>query len=164
MPIVSNTSPLLNLAIIEHLHLLQQQFTTILAPNAVYDELQLHTSRPGTELLKAAFADGWLQRAAVSNVHLVHSLRLDLDVGESEAIALALEHNASHVLLDESDGRSTAKSLGLQPIGVLGILLRAKIMGHIVTVKPLLLRLRTEAGFFVAPHLETSVLLSANEE
>ncbi|MCB8945878.1 MAG: DUF3368 domain-containing protein [Ardenticatenaceae bacterium] len=164
MPIVSNTSPLLNLAIIEHLHLLQQQFPTILTPHAVYDELQLNSARPGTEQLKAAFADGWLQRTAVTNVHLVHSLRLELDGGESEAIALALECNASYILLDESDGRSAAKLLGLQPIGVLGILLRAKTLGQIVAVKPLLLRLRTEAGFFIAPQLETSVLLSVNED
>lgn len=58
MPIVSNTSPLLNLAIIEHLHLLRQQFPTILTPEAVYEELQLNTVRPGTELLKAALAKG----------------------------------------------------------------------------------------------------------
>lgn len=69
-----------------------------------------------------------------------------------------------HILLDESDGRSAAKLLGLQPIGVIGILLRAKTLGHVVAVKPLLLRLRTEAGFFIASHLEISVLQSANED
>ena len=38
MPIVSNTSPLLNLAIIDHLFLLPQQFGQVLIPQAVLAE------------------------------------------------------------------------------------------------------------------------------
>ena len=91
MPIISNTSPLLNLAIIGHLNLLRQQFTTILTPTAVHAELQLDTIRSGTDALRAAFADDWLQLSTVTNLHLVQSLRLDLDAGESEAIALAFD-------------------------------------------------------------------------
>jgi len=51
---------------------------------------------------------------------------LELDAGESATIALALELGASRILLDETDGRTVAKALGLRPIGVLGVLLRAK--------------------------------------
>lgn len=41
MPVVSNTSPILNLAIVNQLILLDQQFGKILIPNAVLDELKI---------------------------------------------------------------------------------------------------------------------------
>jgi uncharacterized protein len=41
MPVVSNTSPILNLAIVNQLVLLRRQFGEILIPNTVLDELKL---------------------------------------------------------------------------------------------------------------------------
>jgi predicted nucleic acid-binding protein len=51
---------------------------------------------------------------------------LELDQGEAAAIALALELEHRQILMDERDGRAKAKALGLQPVGVRGVLLRAK--------------------------------------
>lgn len=44
-------------------------------------------------------------------------LRRDLDKGESEAIALALQAGAGWILMDERDGRRIGKSLGLRVTG-----------------------------------------------
>jgi hypothetical protein len=163
MPVVSNTSPLLNLAIVDQLHLLRQQFPEVITPAAVRGELQLDTSRPGAAALRAAFAAGWLQEAPITNMHLAQSLRLDLDNGEAEAIALALEKNATHILLDERDARTAARLLGLRPVGVLGIVLLAKERGDLQAVQPVIDRLRNEAGFFIAGPLATRVLEAAGE-
>jgi len=57
----------------------------------------------------------------------VKVLRRELDKGESEAIALALQAQADWTLLDEKEGRRVAKSLGLRVTGVLGILLCARL-------------------------------------
>lgn len=53
---ISNTSPLLNLAIIGELHLVRQQLGRVLIPPAVLDELQLEADRLGTAPLRDALA------------------------------------------------------------------------------------------------------------
>ena len=49
-----------------------------------------------------------------------------MDVGESAAIALAIERKANLLLLDETDARNLAEFYNLAKTGVLGILMRAK--------------------------------------
>lgn len=87
----------------------------------------------------------------------------DLDACESEALSLALELHASAVLVDEAAGRNAAKALHVTSIGIAGILLRAKERGLIPAVRPLLVRLREEAGFWLSPKFETEVLRLAGE-
>lgn len=88
---------------------------------------------------------------------------LELDQGEAAAIALALECNITRIIIDEADGRATAKALGLQPIGILGILLRAKHEGKLESVKSEMQKLRHEAGFFIAESLFQRILTEAGE-
>jgi len=54
MPVISNTSPLLNLAIVDHLFLLPQQFGQIIIPEAVLAELKINDDLPGSSVLKTA--------------------------------------------------------------------------------------------------------------
>ncbi|OBQ45499.1 MAG: nucleic acid-binding protein, partial [Aphanizomenon flos-aquae WA102] len=54
MPVISNTSPLLNLAIIDQLDLLRQQFGEILIPKAVLEELRVEEILPGSDHLREA--------------------------------------------------------------------------------------------------------------
>lgn len=69
---------------------------------------------------------------------------LDLDKGEAEAIVLATEIAADLIILDESLGRFHAKHIGLKVTGTIGMLLKAKELGYITEIKPLLLELRTK--------------------
>lgn len=114
MPVVSNTSPILNLAIINQLILLQQQFGEILIPSAVLDELKISEERPGSQAIREAISAGWIQSREVTNEPLAQLLKQTLDKAESEAIALAIELKADWTLLDEREGRKVAKSLGLE--------------------------------------------------
>jgi len=57
---VSNTSPILNLAIVDQLVLLRQQFGEILIPNAVLDELKVSEERPGSPVIREAISSGWI--------------------------------------------------------------------------------------------------------
>jgi hypothetical protein len=68
---VSNTSPILNLAIIEHLNLLPQQFKEVWVPNGVLEELRLDEDLPGSSIIRQALADGWLKVKPIENAAFV---------------------------------------------------------------------------------------------
>lgn len=67
------------------------------------------------------------------------------------------------MLIDEAVGRAVAVELGLTPIGVLGILVRAKRSGQLAAVAPVIHALRARAHFHVAPDLMLEVLRLAGE-
>lgn len=161
MIIVSDTSPINNLAAINHLHLLHQLYGTVLIPEAVYRELT-DPNFPVAGATEVQTFD-WIQTRTVSDRTLVEALSNELDVGEVEAIALAVEIQADQVLIDERRGRLVATRLNLRCTGILGILVEAKSQGLIAEVKPLLDALVNEAGFWVAEPLRNSVLQLVNE-
>ena len=72
-----------------------------------------------------------------------------LDIGERDAIALALELKASRIVIDESKGRKAAKSHGLSVIGTLGILEQANLLG-LVDLESAIGRLRA-TSFYIDP-------------
>ena len=164
MRVVSNTSPIWNLASIEHLDLLRDQFSEVLIPHEVWQELQAGHEYPEVARIQRAIDARRITVATLSNPYLRQSLMLVLDYGESAAIALALELGVRRILIDETDGRTTAKSMGLHPIGILGVLLRAKDAGKIASVTQEMIRLRHEAGFFIAESLFQRVRELAGEK
>lgn len=105
----------------------------------------------------------WVTVTQCSDRMLVSRLLQHLDPGEAEAIALAVELRADRILIDESEGRRIAAENALRPVGVLGVLLRAKREGLLATIGPEMLRLRDEAGFFIHPQLFREVLELAGE-
>ena len=105
----------------------------------------------------------WIETLAVGNRTLVEALSNELDIGEAEAIALAVEVQSTQVLIDERLGRLVAARLNLRYTGILGILVEAKSQGLISEVKPLLDALVNEARFWVAKPLYNSVLQLVNE-
>ncbi len=163
MPTVSNTSPISNLAWIGRLNLLLDQFHEVWIPGAVETELQNVPEPTVRKAVDEARHAGWLKSRAVSDAALVSLLTVELHPGEAEAIALALEMKAGRLLIDEREGRSMARQLGLALTGVLGVLLRAKKKGQIKAVKPEIDALRSRARFFIAPGLEAAILKEARE-
>ena len=135
MPVVSDTSPILGLTAIGHLELLHQQFGAVLISSAVLAELKTESDFRGTILIRKALKDGWLGSCEVQNIHLVQSLAFELDPGEAQAIALAIELGVQILIMDEYDGRAKSRAFGLRAVGILGILLRAKKEGQIESLK-----------------------------
>jgi predicted nucleic acid-binding protein len=68
----------------------------------------------------------WIKKVAVKDRLAVDVLLDELDLGEAETIVLARELNADWVLMDERKGRRKVAELGIQKIGTIGILLKAK--------------------------------------
>jgi uncharacterized protein len=159
--VVSDTSPINNLAAINQLHLLQQLYGTVLIPEAVYQEL----TDPDFPVAGAKEVQTftWIQIRAIEDRTMLKALSSELDPGEAEAIVLALEMKAEQVLIDERRGRMIAARLNLHYTGILGVLVEAKSQGFISTVEPLLDDLINKAGFWVAEPLYKSVLRLVNE-
>jgi len=158
MPVVSNTSPILNLAIIGELSLLRDQFGEILIPRAVLEELRVEENLPGSKNVRDAIKAGWIRIETVKQDPLVRAMQRDLDKGEAEAIALAMQVNARWVLMDERDGRKAARSMKLKVVGVLGILLKARHEGRLMSLEQAMDKLRDKAGFYIREDLYSEIM------
>lgn len=161
MTVVTDTSVVLNLCVIEQQEVLPRLFGDVLAPTEVVFEFQ----RLATEdaRFQGLVFPCFIQIAAP--VQLLPSLAAArrLQAGEIAALSLAVERHADAVLLDERAGRAAAVSLGLRPVGLLGILLEAKDSAMIPALAPLLDRLEHVADFWIGASLRASVLRDAGE-
>lgn len=160
MTVICNATPLINFAAINRLDILEAVFGKILIPQAVYDETTV-AGFPGSEFVLQAITLSWLQIRSVSTI--APSIASELDNGEQQAIALALETGEQRILLDEREARQVAQSLGLQVIGTLGILLLAKNRKTITRVQPLLDAMIDTAQYWVSRPLYEQVLRQAKE-
>jgi predicted nucleic acid-binding protein len=158
-PIVADSSPLIALARINRLDLLEQLFGQIIIPPTVVHELTLKGRRKkGVAALRAA---PWIVVRDLTSAHSLGIVSATLDAGERAAIALA--HEQGHPLLvDELAGRREADRLGLEVYGTLAVLLEAKVKGLIPAVKPLLDALQGE-DFWLSPTLIHDTLRQAHE-
>ena len=154
MIVVSDASPLIALDAIGHLDLLVRLYERLVIPPEIFQEV-------GTMLIQQA---DWLSVIPTSNLQKVEEIQLTgLDRGEAAAIALALDLNASLLLIDERKGRQVAHNLGLQVVGTLGILIEAKFSGHIEHVKSILDLMIESVGFRISEDLYRTVLEQCNE-
>ena len=75
---------------------------------------------------------------------------------------LAQEQEADQEILDDNAAKKTAKYLGLNVTGTLGVLVKAKRRGIIEEVRPLLSDMRKN-GFYVSSAAERMILDQAGE-
>jgi hypothetical protein len=162
--VVSDTSPITNLAAINQLNLLQRLYTHLVIPTAVYNEMvRVDKLVPGAVEVQTL---PWIQTQAIAasqQVKMLQESEENIDLGEAEAIILALELKADLLLMDERRGRAVAMRYGLQVTGLLGVLLQAKGNRLIPAVKPLMERLIEQADFRVSNQLYATILEFAGE-
>ncbi len=135
--IIADSSPLISLALIGNLSILEQLYQEISVPTAVYDEV-VRSDKPCSRELKQ-FLNGKTKH--VKNTMAVDILLSDIGAGEAEAIVLALEQQPAIILIDDLKARKLAKMKGLHIIGTMGILLEAKQEGLITEIKPFIAEL-----------------------
>jgi predicted nucleic acid-binding protein len=164
MLVVSNTSPLSNLAIIGRLHLLRDRYKAITIPSKVQEELEALRHPEGRSLIRDALDASWLLVESLPKSIDLSSYLERADPGECEAIALAELRNADKILLDDRAGRELARERGLKVVGVLGELLHAKQAGRILSVREEMEKLQTEARFFIRADLMALILAEAGEK
>jgi uncharacterized protein len=154
--IVSDTSILSGLLLINRIELLGDIYSEVIIPQVVLNEL-LVLKDFGYEVETIQKAT-WLKIADPSDKVLVEKLESVLDAGESAAIALSLELKPDFLAIDEKKGRELAESIGIPVIGLIGILVVAKKLKLVERVKPILDELREKAGFRISQKLYALVL------
>jgi predicted nucleic acid-binding protein len=145
--VVVDSACLIGLERIGRLDVLPALFDPILIPPEVAREF-------GTTL-------SWLRIEAPANLLLLSALKMLVDDGEAEAIALAGERGYK-IVLDDRQARLVGSNLGLTVIGTLGVLVKAKRGGVISALKPLLDDLEVN-GFYLSSALKEEALRLAGE-
>ena len=104
----------------------------------------------------------WVEIATVTDKYRQQLLEMQIDRGESSAIALALETPNSTLILDDYKARKIAEQLGLVYTGTIGVIIKAKLNGIIPSVKPLLEKIK-QTNFRLSAEIELLALQEAGE-
>jgi len=162
MKAVADSSVLISLSAIGQHSLLLRRFPSgILIPKAVWQEVvESGQERSGAGEIASA---EWISVGEVTDRSFVSLLRGDLDQGEAEAIALARQERLSIVLLDEKHARRVAQQLELQVLGTVGVLLWARRVGLIASLREQLDALQTRGGFHLSIAVVQDALRTAGE-
>jgi predicted nucleic acid-binding protein len=161
MIIVSDTSSLSALLRIGQLDLLKSLFFTIVIPEKVADELR-QLPAFGVDISSFEMAD-WISIKQPTDLALLEKLSLNLDEGEAQAIALAIELSADWLIIDELKGRQTATMLSINIMGLGGVLLLAKREGVLPSVKNILDQILSQTSFRMSAALIDKIQLAADE-
>jgi uncharacterized protein len=157
--VVVNSTPIIALSLINQFDLLHKLYGRVSIPTAVREEISAAgTAGVGVRELHGA---AWVDVVSLQDPSRA-DLIADLERGEAEVIALAQEQNADLVIIDERLARRYAKRLGMRLTGTLGVLLRAKQLGMVGAVEPLIDQLRL-GGIRLGDDLIAEVLKLAGE-
>jgi predicted nucleic acid-binding protein len=147
--VIADTSCLIVLQNIGELDLLHELYTVVYTTAEVAQEF-------GEPMPK------WIIIQNPIETERQKSIQQEVDKGEASAIALALEFPKSIVILDDFKARKLAQSLGLHITGTLGVLIKAKKLGKISSVKEILKKLK-ESNFRFTFTLEQRILRESGE-
>lgn len=152
--IIGDSSALVALSIMDRLDLLESVFEKFYVPQAVYDEVAV-SDKPHSAKLKVFLV------GKVVDVELNIS-KIGLGNGELEAISLYKNMDADFLLVDDKRAKSFAKLNGINVIGSLGVMVLAKELGKVKSIKDDLKKL-LKSDVFVSKNLIERVLISVGE-
>jgi len=112
MIVISDSTTLIILSDLQRLDYLQNLFTKIYIPQKVYDEISYK---------KEFVLLDYMEVLKVDESEELSELKMLLDEGESEAIALAMQKKIP-LIIDEKKGRKIALNLNVKILGLLGVL------------------------------------------
>ena len=147
--IISDTSCFIILTNIGELDLLQKVYGQIVTTVEVATEYG--------EILP-----DWIEIASVKDKHRQKILEMQVDQGEASALALALETSDSTIIIDDYRARKVAEKLQMNYTGTIGVIIKAKIKGIILSIKPLLTKIK-QTDFRITDEIERQALQEAGE-
>lgn len=147
--IISDTSCFIILSKIDELDLLQKLYGVIFTTSVIAEEF-------GEEL------PDWVKIQDSTDKFRIQILEIQIDKGESSAIALALEIPESTLILDDIKARKIAQGLGLNFTGTIGIIIKAKLQSIIPSIKPIIEKIK-QTNFRISPEVERQAYNQAKE-
>jgi predicted nucleic acid-binding protein len=147
--IIADTSCLIIYDKINKLEILRDTFVELIVTGEVAEEF-------GGEL------PDWIAIRQITNQNQYFKLVKNLGKGEASSITLALEFDDSLLIIDERKGRKIAEEMKIEIIGSLGVLIKAKEIGAIESVKEIL-NLIDKTNFRISNSIQTQVLKKAGE-
>jgi predicted nucleic acid-binding protein len=156
MILIADSSALIALAVIDKLYILESLFGEVYVPRAVYNEVS-HQNKEESKKLTIYCKDKVLDITSQVN------LNISLGIGESEAIILYKEKNAQYLLCDDKKAKKFARNFGVNVVGSLGILLKAKEKKLVLKISPLIEKLKT-SQIFIDDKTYNIVLKMAGED
>lgn len=147
--IISDTSCLILLSKINELEILQKVYSKVTITPEISFEFGEHLPP-------------WVEIIPVKDLEKMNLLELQIDKGESSAIALALENPGSLLIMDDYKARKIAEQLNIKFTGTLGVIIKAKKEGKIGSIKAIIVKLK-QTNFYITEELEKEILRLSGE-
>lgn len=128
---IVDSGPIISLALVDKLWILDEVFDKVVIPKAVWDEVTIDSSKPFVPAIQKYF------KTKTIPIKGFNELTFVLDYGESESIILYRETQADFLLIDDKKARSIAENFGIVCIGTIGILSVCKDKKLIKNLKPI---------------------------
>jgi predicted nucleic acid-binding protein len=151
--VMSDTSCLILLSKIDRLELFRVIYGVVLIPPEVQAEYEVAYGR---------HLPDWINILRPSNESISKFQLPGLDRSEQAAFALASEHPGALLIVDDERARKIAKCLGFRFTGTIGVLLVAKELGKIPSIRPLLIQIQ-QTDFYLSEEIVKKTLRDANE-
>ena len=148
--VIIDTSSLILFQKIEELDILKKIYNELITTKEIEDEFN------------ASLPD-WIEVLEVNDKKYQEVLETQLDKGEASAIALAKEYEKPLLILDDRKARKIAQKLNLKITGTLGVFNKAKQIGVIDRVKPIIDKL-LQTDFRISDSVIQEMLKVNNEE
>ena len=155
MILIADSSALIALSIVNKIDVLEKLFDQVFVPKAVFEEISVNNKDESKQLYY------YCKNRVVEIVSMI-DFNVSLGKGESEAMVLYKEQNADLLLCDDKKAKKFARNFGINIIGSLGVLLKAKEKKLIPQIAPLITTLQN-SKIFIDENTCNTVLKIANE-
>lgn len=158
--VIVNSTPLIALCNANLLIILKKLYGEIIIPQAVFDEVTAKVDS-ACHQLKDNLA--WIKVEQINDLEDRKMYKAKLHAGEVDVMILAqTEPKADLIIIDDNAAKKTAKYLGLNVTGTLGVLIKAKKENIIGSVKEPLEKIQ-QNGFFISEKILNLVLEQVGE-
>ena len=158
--VIVNSTPLIALCNAGLLGVFKDVYGKITIPQAVYAEV---TAKPDSACMQIKDNLDWIQVETIADTADRKMYKAKLHAGEVDVMILTQsEPKADLVVIDDNAAKKTAKYLGLTVTGTIGVLLKAKKMGAICSVKEAISRMQSN-GFYISENIIELALKQAGE-